>query len=87
MIDQAIQQQAGFKIDDLDAEAAAKECEVPVFFLHGKSDDFVVPDNSQKNHDAYAGPKKSIKFVDGDHNSERPKEAIDEIKKFFKENL
>ena len=35
MVSQAIQQEAGFSIDDLDIEKAAKECEVPAFFTHG----------------------------------------------------
>ena len=46
MIDQAVHAQAGFHIQDLDAESAAKECEVPAYFLHGSDDAFVIPENS-----------------------------------------
>jgi pimeloyl-ACP methyl ester carboxylesterase len=73
-IDGAIHQQAGFHIADLDVTKAAAACEVPVFFCHGAEDTFVVPDNSQQNHDSYKGANKSIELVPGDHNAERPLE-------------
>jgi len=78
MIDGAVHQQAGFHINDLDAESAAKECEVPAYFFHGAHDNFVVPEHSEKNFAAYKGTKKSYRTVTGDHNAERPKETIQE---------
>ena len=39
-------QQAGFHVTELNPVEAAKECEVPVYFLHGSDDSFVVPNHS-----------------------------------------
>ena len=58
MIDMAVHQAAGFHLAQLDAEESAKDCEVPVYFLHGADDNFVVPEHSQKNHAAYKGTNK-----------------------------
>ena len=60
---------------------------MPAFFLHGSDDEFVTPENSKKNHAAYGGAAKTLKMVPGDHNAERPAEAISEICQFFKANL
>lgn len=87
MMDMGIFQAAGFHLKDLDVEAAAKECEVPVYFLHGADDGFVVPAHSQKNHAAYKGSKKQIVLVPGDHNAERPADKVIEICQFLKSNL
>jgi pimeloyl-ACP methyl ester carboxylesterase len=44
-----VQQQANMKISDLNIEECAKKCEVPVLFLHGQNDNFIVPQHSQTN--------------------------------------
>jgi len=87
MIDGAVHQKAGFHLNDLDTESCAKECEVPAYFFHGQHDNFVVPEHSEKNYNAYKGTKKSFKKVMGDHNAERPQETIKEVCTFFKENM
>ena len=35
MIDQAVHQQAGFHLTDLNPQKAAENCEVPAYFMHG----------------------------------------------------
>ena len=87
MIEQAIQEQAGFKISELSPENAAKSCECPAFFIHGKNDTFILPQHSEKNHAAYSGANKVLKPCDGDHNSERPSEISSDIAAFLKQNL
>ena len=76
MIDGAVHQKVGFHLSDLDAEEAAKSCEVPAYFFHGADDNFVVPLHSEKNYGSYKGTKKSFKKFAGDHNAERPPQAV-----------
>ena len=87
MIEEAVEQQAGFKISELNPETAAKSCESPVFFLHGNQDDFILPEHSQKNHASYAGANKILKGCEGDHNTPRPHDINDEVAAFLKQHL
>ena len=67
----------GCNLDDLVPSNAAKKCQIPALFLHGDNDKFVVPENSEINFEAYAGPEKVLKMVKGaDHRSERPEETF-----------
>jgi len=47
---------------------AVKNINIPVYFFHGKADNFVIPEFSQRNYDACASRDKRILLVDGaDH--------------------
>ena len=87
MIESAVEEKANFKISELNAEPAAKECVVPAFFLHASGDDFIIPDHSVKNHAAYGGSNKVIKYCEGDHNTPRPASMNTEIVGFLKANM
>lgn len=55
--------------------------------MHAEGDGFVVLENSQKVHAAYKGANKALKTFAGDHNTERPPEAIAEALEFLKTNM
>eukprot|EP00356_Strombidium_inclinatum_P002337 CAMPEP_0170480582 /NCGR_PEP_ID=MMETSP0208-20121228/1368_1 /TAXON_ID=197538 /ORGANISM="Strombidium inclinatum, Strain S3" /LENGTH=284 /DNA_ID=CAMNT_0010753155 /DNA_START=9 /DNA_END=859 /DNA_ORIENTATION=+ len=83
-LEMAIQQQAGFKLADLQTGPAAAQCEVPVMFVHGSDDEFIVPAHSEKNMAAYGGPTKSMKTCAGDHNAPRSADVVKAAIEFLK---
>lgn len=56
-------------------------------FMHGENDDFIVPENTTKNHKAYGGAIKNTKMFPGDHNAPRPADAIAAAIQFMKLNF
>lgn len=72
---------------ELDTESKAKNCEAPAHFMHAEGDNFVVLENSQKVHAAYKGQNKVLKTFAGDHNTERPEDALNDAINFLKTNL
>ena len=83
----AIQQKAGFSLLSFNLDQSLEQCEVPVFFLHGKDDTFITPEHSQKNLAKYAGPKKQLELCAGTHNDPRPGYVVDKAMAFIKENI
>ena len=67
----SIRKRAGFDIYLSDPLAAAECSFIPALFGHGKEDDFICFDHSEKLFKAYAGDKNLISF-EGGHNSPRP---------------
>lgn len=55
---------AGFDFDGCSAEAAVKNCKIPILFLHGKSDSFVPFSMGEKIYDAAGGRKQAV-WVEG----------------------
>jgi PhoPQ-activated pathogenicity-related protein len=66
---------------------AAQKCDAPAYFLHASGDEFIVPQNSKDNFDAYKGEAKVYKQCPGDHNSERPPHKVTEICEHFKSKM
>ena len=87
MVDKQLYDKVGFHVADLAPEEAAKKCKAPAYFLHAKGDEFVKPDNSRRNFAAYGGALKILKMCDGDHNSERPEQQIQELLVFLTAQL
>lgn len=56
----------GFALD-IDVTDAMKKCQIPVFFVHGKGDTFVLPYHSQVNYDACASRKTLLYIEKADH--------------------
>lgn len=42
-----------------------KKAYIPAFFIHGKDDDFIIPQHSKDLHAAYGGQDKRLKIVEG----------------------
>jgi pimeloyl-ACP methyl ester carboxylesterase len=67
----SIKKRAGFDICVSDPLSAAESSFIPALFGHGKEDDFIAFEHSEKLFKAYAGDKNLISF-EGNHNSPRP---------------
>ena len=76
----------GFDIYDLKPIANVDQAFVPALFVHGKSDDFILPSHTEKLHQKYAGEAEMM-MVEGDHNSPRPKFMRDSAAIFLKTAL
>ena len=68
----------------LNITEAAQRCEVPVLFIHGDKDDFIVPAHAEKNYEAYKGDNKRLLIFDGTHNTQRPEEVTLEVLSFLR---
>ncbi len=51
---------AGFGFRDFSTEAELKKARIPVLFIHGEADGFVLPDNTKRNYEACASRKDII---------------------------
>lgn len=58
---------AGFTITEFSTIDAVKQLNVPVTFIHGGADDFVLPQNSIDNFEACASPKELIIVPGAEH--------------------
>ena len=66
-----IRKKCQFDIYQSDPLSAAQSSFIPALFGHGKEDDFIAFEHSEKLFKAYAGDKNLISF-EGNHNSVRP---------------
>lgn len=71
-----IKETFGFSVADVVPEKSASNCNVPMFIIHGTEDTFINCNHSKRLLKAYKGDHKHLEMVQGDHNSERPLEAI-----------
>jgi len=76
----------GFDIYKLKPIALVDRAFIPALFVHGRSDDFILPAHSEQLHKAYAG-EAEIMMVEGDHNSPRPTYVKDSAAIFLKTAL
>lgn len=53
-------QLAGFSINEFSTIEAVKHLDIPVTFIHGGADDFVLPQNSIDNHESCASTKELL---------------------------
>ena len=81
-IRKTIKEKAGFDMNLLNPIEVAPQCLQPALFITGKYDDFVDPHHTQDMYEAYAGDKDII-YIDGDHNSSRPKICLQKVASFF----
>jgi len=82
LIRNTIKTKAKFDINDLVPMNHVEAGFVPAMFIAGKDDKFIDPHHSQDLFNKYAGDK-NIVFVEGDHNTMRPKYLIDSVTIFF----
>lgn len=75
-IRQQILIQTHFDINSLDILSAVKEVTCPAYFIHGRSDDFINPMNSQLLHSLCKSDQKILRIVEGGHNTDRPVDII-----------
>lgn len=77
-----VQALAGFDIEDVVPLENARRSTVPAIFMHARQDTFILPTHSKQLYNAYAGPKQMIN-IEGDHNSERSQQAVNQAVGFF----
>ena len=71
-----------FRIEILNTYLFAEKSHIPCLFCHATDDTFVNINHCKDLFEIYAGDKRII-FVEGDHNSVRPKYLIKNIINFF----
>jgi fermentation-respiration switch protein FrsA (DUF1100 family) len=64
------------KLEELKTETYAPECKTPALFIHGIDDKFIDKSHTERNYEAYGGSIKEVRYSEGDHNDERPRETI-----------
>lgn len=77
-----------FDLEETSPEEALKNCTLPVFFIHGESDDFVPPEMSQRNFDACRSRKKIVTIKGAGHGLSyptAPEQYLNELRAFFGE--
>jgi pimeloyl-ACP methyl ester carboxylesterase len=78
----SIRNKAGFDIYDVDPLSQCRKLKIPAFFLHAHDDEVVLPKHTEWLHQKWGGEKTRM-LIDGDHNTPRPKEALDAICDFL----
>ena len=58
---------AKFSLKEKDTISSLSKVKIPILFIHGKDDDFVLPSNSERNYDEYKGPKELVLFDNTTH--------------------
>jgi alpha-beta hydrolase superfamily lysophospholipase len=81
------EQQAGFRVDDVNCVTAAASIAVPVLLIHGAADVDTPPDHSNRVLDALAGPKRLILVPDARHNESLRGEVWTEIERWLDDVL
>ena len=82
MIRKTIKKKAGFNINDLNPLDHVEKSFIPVNFIAANGDTFIQPHHAQALYEKYSG-EKTLKLVEGDHNSARPEYVMDSITIFF----
>ena len=57
----------GVSLDDFSTVEEVAKIRVPILFIHGEADTFVLPDSSEKNYAAALAPKKLVTVKDAQH--------------------
>ena len=81
-IKEIIKEKADFNLDDIEPKDYATKCYMPAYFCHSKGDTFVNIHHCKDLFSLYKGDK-SIVYVKGNHNSERPIHFKDSVAVFF----
>jgi pimeloyl-ACP methyl ester carboxylesterase len=66
---------------------SCKDCDKPVFFIHGTRDKFVRPRHSQVLYDACPAEIKVLRMVEGTHTTDRPGAIVLEATQFVCRHL
>jgi len=77
-----IQVLAGFDTEDLCPANHVDKSFIPALFVTARDDTFILPHHTKSLFDAYSGDKE-LEVIDGDHNSERPLDALERSADFF----
>ena len=82
LVKSTIMKKAKFNLDEIEPKIYAERCFIPALFCHANNDNFVNKHHCKDLYDIYAGDKNVI-YVDGNHNSARPRYFRDSASIFF----
>ncbi|RYH23054.1 hypothetical protein EON65_18350 [archaeon] len=82
----SVQSKAGFDIRTLAPIDTVDRCYIPALFIAAEGDNFVAPSHTASLYAKYGGDKNVV-YVEGDHNSARPKYVYDSISIFLQSVL
>ena len=82
LVKSTIMKKAKFNLDEIEPKKYAVRCFIPALFCHAKDDTFVDKHHCKDLSEVYAGDKNVI-YVDGNHNSSRPRYFRDSAAIFF----
>ena len=60
---------------------------VPGLFLHAIDDELIPMSHSERNFEAYGGSPKDVCYFEGDHNSMRTEDTVENCNNFLKTHL
>ena len=86
LVKSTINKKAKFNLDEIEPKKYAVRCFIPALFCHAKGDTFVNQHHCKDLSEVYAGDKNVI-YVDGNHNSARPRYFKDSAAIFFYNTL
>ena len=86
LVKSTINKKAKFNLDEIEPKKYAVRCFIPALFCHGKNDSFVNIHHCKDLYEVYAGDK-NVNYVDGDHNTSRPRYFRDSAAIFFYNTL
>jgi pimeloyl-ACP methyl ester carboxylesterase len=86
LVKSTISKKAKFNLDEIEPKKYAVRCFIPALFCHAKNDTFVDRHHCKDLSDVYAGDKNVV-YVDGNHNSTRPRYFRDSAAIFFYNTL
>jgi fermentation-respiration switch protein FrsA (DUF1100 family) len=58
---------AGFKMKDADTTEALKRNKLPILFIHGEEDTYVLPENTVMNYSLCSAPKELVLIPEARH--------------------
>ena len=82
LVKSTIMKKAKFNLDEIEPKKYAVRCFIPALFCHANNDTFVDKHHCKDLSEVYAGDKNVI-YVDGNHNSARPRYFRDSASIFF----
>ncbi|KAL4473489.1 hypothetical protein ABPG74_022353 [Tetrahymena malaccensis] len=86
IINNSIQERAGFRLDQLDLTKIVGKIDIPAIFVTSAEDRLVKQEHPKKLQSLYKGPSQ-IKMITGDHNEERNAIYKKQIADFFEEQI
>ena len=86
LVKSTINKKAKFNLDEIEPKKYAVRCFIPALFCHANGDTFVNVHHCKDLYDIYAGDK-NVTYVDGNHNSPRPRYFRDSAAIFFYNTL
>ena len=86
LVKSTIEKKAHFNLDDIEPIKFAETCFIPALFCHANGDSFVKKHHCEDLYKIYPGDKNVI-YVEGDHNTARPRFFRDSASIFFYNTL